>query len=158
LNVAIRQASTAEDFAAARSLFLEYQAWLDVDLCFQGFAQELETLATVYAPPRGRLLLAAAGDGAEVAGCIALRPLDADRCEVKRLFVRLAYHGGGLGRRLIEQLIDEAKSIGYRTMVLDTLPQMRAAQYLYAEFGFRDIAAYYHNPTPGVRYLGLDLG
>jgi GNAT superfamily N-acetyltransferase len=77
---------------------------------------------------------------------------------MKRLFVRLSRHGGGIGRRLIERLIDEAKTMGYRTMVLDTLPHMRAAQHLYAGFGFRDIAAYYHNPTPGVRYLGLDLG
>jgi GNAT superfamily N-acetyltransferase len=157
LNALIRQATTVEDFAAARTLFLEYQAWLDVDLCFQGFTTELETLATVYGPPRGRLLLAHADDGSDVAGCIALRPLDADRCEMKRLFVRLSHHGGGIGRRLIERLIDEAKTIGYRTMVLDTLPRMRAAQHLYAEFGFRDIAAYYHNPTPGVRYLGLEL-
>jgi GNAT superfamily N-acetyltransferase len=158
LNAAIRQASTVEDFAAARSLFLEYQAWLDVDLCFQDFANELETLAIVYGPPRGRLLLAFADVGVDPAGCIALRRLDADRCEMKRLFVRLGHHGGGLGRRLIERLIDEAKTIGYRTMVLDTLPRMQAAQHLYADFGFRDIPAYYHNPTPGVRYLGLDLG
>jgi GNAT superfamily N-acetyltransferase len=156
-NVAIRQASTAEDFATARSLFVEYQTWLDVDLCFQGFAQELETLATVYGPPRGRLLLAHANDGSDAAGCVALRPLDAERCEMKRLFVRLAHHGGGLGRRLIERLIAEAKTIGYRTMVLDTLPRMQAAQHLYEDFGFRDIPAYYHNPTPGVRYLGLAL-
>jgi GNAT superfamily N-acetyltransferase len=157
LQITIRQASTPEDFAAARNLFLEYQAWLGVDLCFQGFAAEIDSLATVYGPPRGRLLLACAGDDRDPAGCIALRPLDAQRCEMKRLFVRLTHHGGGIGRRLIERLIDEARTIGYRTMVLDTLPQMRAAQHLYARYGFRDMAAYYDNPTPGVRYLGLDL-
>ena len=158
MNDVIRQASSDQDFAAARQLFVEYQAWLGVDLCFQGFATELATLPGDYAPPRGRLLLARAGAADDVAGCIALRPLDDERCEMKRLFVRLDHHGGGLGRRLIERLVDEARSIGYRTMVLDTLPQMRAAQHLYQAFGFRDIPAYYHNPTPGVRYLALDLG
>lgn len=159
----IRQAASPEDFAAARRLFEEYQAWLGVDLCFQGFAAELDALATMYGPPRGRLLLAktaadAAGappDG--VAGCIGLRPLDTDRCEMKRLYVRADQQGGGLGKRLIEALLAEAKTIGYRRMVLDTLPQMRAAQHLYVTFGFRDIEPYYDNPTPGVRYLSIEL-
>jgi GNAT superfamily N-acetyltransferase len=162
VSATIRQASSVTDFAAARELFVEYQAWLGVDLCFQGFAAELDSLPTVYGPPRGRLLLAeiepvTGGEAPAFAGCIALRPFDDDRCEMKRLFVRLAHHGGGLGRRLIERLIGEAKVMGYRTMLLDTLPQMPAAQHLYAGFGFRDIAAYYHNPTPGVRFLALDL-
>jgi GNAT superfamily N-acetyltransferase len=156
LNDRIRQATSDADISAARELFVEYQAWLGVDLCFQGFATELATLPGDYAPPRGRLLLARTGDD-EIAGCIALRPLDDERCEVKRLFVRLDHHGGGIGRLLIERLVDEARAIGYRTMVLDTLPQMQAAQHLYQAFGFRDIPAYYHNPTPGVRYLALDL-
>ena len=157
MNDTIRQATSDADIAAARELFVEYQAWLGVDLCFQGFATELATLPGDYAPPRGRLLLARTSDDDEIAGCIALRPLDDERCEMKRLFVRLDHHGGGIGRRLIEGLIGEARRIGYRTMVLDTLPQMRAAQHLYQAFGFRDIPAYYHNPTPGVRYLALDL-
>ncbi|HEX2466369.1 MAG TPA: GNAT family N-acetyltransferase [Thermoanaerobaculia bacterium] len=156
MNDRIRQATSDADISAARELFVEYQAWLGVDLCFQGFATELATLPGDYAPPRGRLLLARTGDD-EIAGCIALRPLDDERCEVKRLFVRLDHHGGGIGRLLIERLVDEARAIGYRTMVLDTLPQMQAAQHLYQAFGFRDIPAYYHNPTPGVRYLALDL-
>jgi GNAT superfamily N-acetyltransferase len=156
LNDRIRQATSDADISAARELFVEYQAWLGVDLCFQGFATELATLPGDYAPPRGRLLLARTGDD-EIAGCIALRPLDDERCEVKRLFVRLDHHGGGIGRLLIERLVDEARAIGYRTMVLDTLPRMQAAQHLYQAFGFRDIPAYYHNPTPGVRYLALDL-
>ena len=159
----IRQAESPEDFAAARRLFEEYQAWLGVDLCFQGFAAELDSLATMYGPPRGRLLLVetapdAGGDRPDgFAGCIALRPFDADRCEMKRLYVRADHQGAGLGKRLIERLIAEAKEIGYRRMVLDTLPQMQAAQHLYAAYGFRDIEAYYSNPTPGVRYLALEL-
>jgi ribosomal protein S18 acetylase RimI-like enzyme len=157
LSDTIRQATSDTDISAARELFVEYQAWLGVDLCFQGFATELATLPGDYAPPGGRLLLARTGHDDEIAGCIALRPLDDERCEMKRLFVRLGHHGGGIGRRLIELVIDEARTIDYRTMVLDTLPQMRAAQHLYEAFGFRDIPAYYHNPTPGVRYLALDL-
>jgi ribosomal protein S18 acetylase RimI-like enzyme len=158
----IRQAVSAEDFAAARRLFEEYQAWLGVELCFQGFAAELDSLAVMYGPPRGRLLLA---EGASMngvrrdpfAGCIGLRPFDADRCEMKRLFVRADQQGSGLGRRLIETLLQEAKAIGYRRMLLDTLPQMQAAQHLYASFGFRDVEPYYRNPIPGARYLSLEL-
>jgi GNAT superfamily N-acetyltransferase len=157
LNDLIRQATSLDDIAAARELFVEYQTWLGVDLCFQGFAEELAALPGDYAPPRGRLLIAFDAVGGGAMGCVALRPLDSDRCEMKRLFVRLAHHGGGVGRRLIERLLVEASSIGYRTMVLDTLPKMRAAQHLYAALGFRDTTAYYHNPTPGVRYLALDL-
>ena len=131
MNDGIRQATSDADISAARELLVEYQAWLGVDLCFQGFATELATLPGDYAPPRGRLLLARTSDDDEIAGCIALRPLDDERCEMKRLFVRLGHHGGGIGRRLIERLLAEAREIGYRTMVLDTLPQMRAAQHLY---------------------------
>jgi ribosomal protein S18 acetylase RimI-like enzyme len=154
----IRQAASMRDLAAARDLFREYQEWLAVDLCFQGFAAELASLPGAYAPPRGRLLLAERIDApGEVAGCVALRPLDERRCEMKRLFVRPEHQGAGIGRRLVDRLIAEATAIGYRSMVLDTLPKMASAQRLYASLGFRDIDAYYHNPTPGVRYLGLDL-
>ena len=158
----IRPATSADDFVAARRLFEEYQAWLGVELCFQGFAAELDSLAVMYGPPRGRLLLAetdpaqrSPSDG--FAGCIGLRPFDAESCEMKRLFVRADQQGSGLGRRLIESLIAEAKAIGYRRMMLDTLPQMQAAQHLYAAFGFRDVDAYYYNPIAGARYLALDL-
>jgi GNAT superfamily N-acetyltransferase len=92
-----------------------------------------------------------------VAGCVALRPLDDERCEMKRLFVRPAHHGGGIGRRLVTAILDEARSIGYRTMVLDTLPQMGVAQRIYESLGFHDIDAYCVNPVPGARFLALDL-
>jgi ribosomal protein S18 acetylase RimI-like enzyme len=163
---AIRPFGSDAEVAAARELFIEYQAWLKVDLCFQGFAAELASLPGAYSPPSGRLLLAArrrdpaaggALDGSDVAGCIALRAFDADRCEMKRLFVRPEHHGHGLGRRLVTSLLAEARAIGYRTMVLDTLPQMTEAQRLYESLGFRDIPAYRVNPIPGARYLGLDL-
>jgi putative acetyltransferase len=155
---AIRPFESDGDVAVVRELFLEYQAWTGVDLCFQGFAAELASLPGAYAPPRGRLLLAERRRAAtEVAGCIALRPLGADRCEMKRLYVRPEHHGLGVGRRLVTALLAEARSIGYRTMVLDTLPQVQAAHRLYESLGFHDIEAYSANPIPGARRLGLDL-
>jgi ribosomal protein S18 acetylase RimI-like enzyme len=144
-----------DDLATVRELFLEYQASLGLDLCFQGFDRELAGLPGDYARPRGRLLLARVGD--QAAGCVALRPVDDLRCEMKRLYVRPGCRGLRLGRRLAESLIAEARRIGYRTMVLDTLPSMIEAQALYATLGFRDTMAYRFNPVAGTRYLELDL-
>ncbi|WP_347261712.1 GNAT family N-acetyltransferase [Rudaea sp.] len=152
----IREATGREDIAIVCELLREYERALDVDLCFQGFAQELAGLPGDYAPPRGALLLAR--DGAAVAGCIALRPVDAHDCEMKRLYVRDEFRATGLGRRLVERVIATAQAIGYRRMVLDTLPSMVSAQRLYASFGFADIASYRHNPIAGTRFLGLELG
>jgi putative acetyltransferase len=157
----IRHAVTAADMAQARALFEEYAAWLAIDLCFQGFAEELSTLPGKYAPPRGRLLLAGAPDAA--VGCIALRPLeDADSPpgtvgEVKRLYVKPPARGTGLGARLVTALIDEARAIGYRTLKLDTIEWMRDALRMYARFGFVECSPYYHNPYPGVVYMRRDL-
>ena len=151
----IREAARAEDIAIARELLREYERALGVDLCFQGFAQELANLPGEYAPPRGTLLLARDGDA--VAGCIALRPVDHRDCEMKRLYVRDQFRAAGLGRRLVERVIATAQAIGYRRMVLDTLPSMVSAQRLYESFGFTDITAYRHNPIQGTRYLGLVL-
>jgi GNAT superfamily N-acetyltransferase len=134
-----------------RTMLREYEAWLQVDLCFQGFEKELASLPGDYAPPRGRLLIASG------AGCVALRPLDEETCEMKRLYVREEHRGSGLGRRLVEALIEEARAIGYRRMRLDTLPKMDSAQKLYASLGFREIAAYRANPVPGARFLELSL-
>jgi putative acetyltransferase len=124
-------------------------------LCFQDFATELATLPGAYAPPRGRLLLAR--NGVEVIGCIALRPLNDEHCEMKRLYVRPQGRGTGLGRRLAETVIASAREIGYRRMYLDTLPSMREAQGLYEALGFRDVSAYRVNPIAGTRYLALEL-
>jgi len=151
----IREATRAEDIAIARELLREYERALGVDLCFQGFAQELANLPGEYAPPRGTLLLARDGDA--VAGCIALRPVDHRDCEMKRLYVRDQFRAAGLGRRLVERVIATAQAIGYRRMVLDTLPSMVSAQRLYESFGFTDVTAYRHNPIQGTRYLGLVL-
>ncbi len=139
------------DLDEIRAILREYAAWLEVDLCFQNFERELEELPGDYAPPRGRLLIAAGG------GCVALRPIDEETCEMKRLYVRPEHRGSGLGRRLALAIIEEARAIGYRRMRLDTMPKMGSAQGLYASLGFRDIAAYRYNPEPGARFLELDL-
>ena len=152
---AIHQASAPEDLARARELFREYADWLKVDLCFQGFERELAELPGDYASPDGRLLLAWHHE--MPVGCIALRRFDASRGEVKRLYVRPEARGRRTGWRLVEQVIAEAKAIGYRRLVLDTLPQMGEARSLYRSFGFSEIPAYYANPLPGVLYLALDL-
>ena len=151
---AIRQAATLADIAHARELFQEYAAWLKVDLCFQNFDEELATLPGKYAPPRGRLFLA----GDDPAGCIALRPLEeAGIGEVKRLYVRPAARGTGLGRALVESVVTHARDIGYRELRLDTADWMRDAVRLYARLGFRECSPYYHNPMPGVVYMSLVL-
>jgi GNAT superfamily N-acetyltransferase len=151
----IRRATTATDIAQARALFEEYAAAIGVDLCFQNFDRELATLPGAYAPPRGALLVARAGGDA--AGCVALRPLGTDVCEMKRLFVRPAWRGTGLGARLAQAILDEGRRLGYARMRLDTTPEMAAAQSLYARLGFRDIAPYRENPVPGTRFLELTL-
>jgi GNAT superfamily N-acetyltransferase len=152
---AIAEALGAEDVAACRGLFEEYQRELGVSLCFQGFEQELATLPAGYARPRGRLLLARVAG--EPAACVALRPLDDDTAEMKRLFVKPQYRGMALGRTLAECIVDEARAIGYRTLKLDTLPQMHAAQALYAELGFAETLPYNDNPVSGTRFLALEL-
>ena len=151
---AIREAQSAEDITHARELFREYADWLAIDLSFQNFADELATLPGKYAPPRGRLFLA----GEPPVACIALRPLDeAGVGEVKRLYVRDAARGTGLGRTLAETVIEHARGIGYRELRLDTADWMRDALRLYAKLGFRECSPYYHNPMPGAVYMSLVL-
>jgi putative acetyltransferase len=154
-DISIAIATSPQDVEIARNLFKEYQTALGVDLCFQDFATELATLPGAYAPPQGRLLLARRG--ADVVGCVALRPLNDEHCEMKRLYVRPQGRGIRLGRTLAQTVIDSARIIGYRRMYLDTLPSMREAQGLYETLGFRDVSAYRLNPIAGTRYLALDL-
>ena len=150
------QAATPEQIVAVRTLFQEYAAWLRIDLRFQGFAEELASLPGFYAPPQGRLFLASSGD--EPAGCVALRATGGTVCEMKRLFVKPAHRGQGLGRRLAEKAITEARSVGYSTMVLDTLPFMHDAIELYEALGFRRRSAYYDTPLPDTVFMELRLG
>lgn len=138
-----------------RALFEEYAASLPFDLGFQGFEAELAGLPGDYAPPRGCLLVARSG-GRSV-GCVALRPLDGDAAEMKRLWVTPGARGGGVGRELVLRLVDEARSIGYARIRLDTTPGMEAAQTLYRSLGFTAIEPYRPNPVPGTVYLELEL-
>ena len=148
-------AATPADVELARRLFREYKTSLGIDLCFQGFEQELAGLPGNYAPPRGRLLLAL--DGAPPAGCVALRPLGDSVCEMKRLYVRPAARGTRLGRRLAESAIREGRTIGYARMRLDTMPFMREAIRLYRSLGFVEIAPYCENPVAGALFMELML-
>ncbi len=142
-----------------RELFREYAGTLDVDLSFQDFDDELATLPGEYAEPRGHILLAEV-DGS-LAGCCALRPLDtadySNAAEMKRLYVRKAFRGFGLGRHLAEGILDAARLGGYACVLLDTLDGMESARALYADLGFEEIPPYYHNPITGSHYLKVDL-
>lgn len=155
-RVTIQIAESPGDIVQARELFKEYGASLGFPLCFQNFEEELATLPGKYALPSGRLLLASV-DGAP-AGCGALRPLEPNACEMKRVYVRSEYKGQGIGRQLAERLIAEAKLIGYARMCLDTIPaQMMEASHLYLSLGFHEIPPYYNNPQPGTTYMELSL-
>jgi ribosomal protein S18 acetylase RimI-like enzyme len=165
-RIRIVPARSPAEIAVARQLFLEYAESLGFDLCFQDFEKELAELPGDYAPPAGRLLLAVStapgsSEGAaaaeNAAGCVALRPLGDAACEMKRLYVRPAFRGIGLGRRLTVEAIEEARRAGHARMRLDTVPSMREAIALYRALGFREIAPYRPNPIPGALYLELDL-
>jgi putative acetyltransferase len=154
-DVGIVEAVTSADYALGRALFEEYAHAINIDLCFQDFAAELDRLSVMYAPPAGALLLAR--DGSEVAGCVGLRKLREDICEMKRLYVRPQFRGRHLGRRMAEEIARRARELGYRTLVLDTLGTMEAAQGLYVSMGFQPATSYYVNPLPNVKYFSLDL-
>ena len=156
MNLRIFQANSDEDVQQARALFEEYAAGLGISLCFQNFDRELANLPGDYAPPDGRLLLATEDD--QLAGCIAMRKLGPGVCEMKRLFLRPAYRGKGLGRVLVESIIDEARRLGYTHMRLDTMPgRMDQAIALYQSIGFVEIEPYYDNPVEDAKFMQLEL-
>ena len=149
-------AVTEEDYREARALLREYEAEIEVDLCFQGFQEELETLERVYGPPGGILFLLRQEE--RTAGCVALKDLGGGVCEMKRLFLRPGFRGAGLGRRCAERIVQAAREMGYAAMRLDTLPAMRAAIILYRSMGFTDIPRYTENPLEGALFMELRLG
>ena len=157
--VEIKSPSTPKELDALRALLREYAATLGVDLCFQGFDEELASLPGPYFEPRGALLTAI-NDGT-LAGCCALRPLDnadyPNACEMKRLFVRPRFRGLGLGRLLADAILTAARQAGYAYVLLDTLSDMETARALYQDLGFEEIPPYYHNPIPGSHYLKAKL-
>lgn len=144
-----------EELGAVRGLMREYAQAIGVDLCFQGFDAEVAALPGEYREPRGALLTAHVAR--DLVGCCALRPLDnvdyPNACEMKRLFVRAQYRGLGIGRLLVEGILNAARQAGYASALLDTLSDMETARALYGDLGFEEIAPYYHNPIPGAHYL-----
>ena len=159
LPVILRTPSLPHELDAVRTNFREYADSLGIDLHFQNFDAELAQLPGEYAVPRGHLLLAEV-DGA-IAGCCALRPLDSadypNAAEMKRLYVRKAFRGFGLGRELAEAVLDAARQGGYACVLLDTLDEMESARALYTDLGFEEIPPYYHNPVAGAHYLKADI-
>jgi putative acetyltransferase len=156
VGISLKQAESPEEIAQVRELFLEYAKSLNFSLCFQSFDKELAKLPGDYAPPDGRLLLLE-HDG-KLAGCVALHKLDAEACEMKRLYLRREFRGKGLGLALARAVIDEARKIGYRYMRLDTVePVMRDAVAMYRKMGFKEIAPYRPNPIAGAMYMELEL-
>lgn len=153
--VPIFEAATPDDYATARTLFEEYARTVGADLCFQGFTEELEQLASMYGPPAGCLLIALRDD--RPVGCVAMRPLEPGTCEMKRLYVRPEARGIGLGRQLASAIVEHARAAGYQSMVLDTLRSMVEARMIYRSLGFVQRAPYYANPLPDVAYMELRL-
>lgn len=151
----LRVVSSGPDLDAVRALFQEYERQVGVDLCFQGFAAELAALPGDYAEPGGVLILASEDQAPW--GCVAARRFAPDACEMKRLYVRPAFQGRGLGKRLAAQVVEWAGRGGYSRILLDTLPSMQTAQRLYECLGFRDIEPYRANPVAGARCMSLDL-
>ena len=149
------QPESAAEWDQVRELFREYWASFGFSPCFQGFEAEVAGLPGAYAPPGGALVLALV-EG-QAAGCAALRRFDAQRCEAKRLYVRPRFRGLGMGRALLDWVIAEARTMGYREMVGDTIPQMAVALAMYDRAGFERTGPYAEAPTPGAIYLRLKL-
>lgn len=155
-NIVFKQVTGAGLTADARDLFREYAEAIGTDLEYQGFSAELAALPEPYVPPHGALYLAHVGD--ELAGCVALRPLNDQAGEMKRLYVRSAYRSLGLGQQLVETVIAAARRAGFRELRLDTLPTMASAQSLYRRLGFVEIPPYNDRHLPGTRFYALALG
>ena len=154
-DILIRRAETQSEIDQVRRLFIEYREFLGEHLGFQKFESELASLPGEYTRPEGELLIALEGD--RVVGCVAVRRIDQNICEMKRLFVMPGYRGEGIGRKLAERIIEDSRDLGYRLIRLDTLERLTEAMKLYRSLGFRRIYPYYENPLSGVVYWELSL-
>lgn len=153
--ITIKLAESPYDYDRARDLIEEYADWLGFDLSYDDFERELADLASIYGPPQGGLLLLFDDDRA--VGCAAVRPFEGDHAELKRMFVQPSYQGLGYGRRIAEKAIALARSLGFKRLLLDTLPHMAGAMALYESLGFCEIPAYRYNPDPDAVYMALRL-
>jgi GNAT superfamily N-acetyltransferase len=145
-----------ELIAETKLLFREYEKWLNVSLCFQGFEEEVATLPGKYTPPDGRLYIVKSNE--TYLGCIGLRKIEEGICEMKRLYLKSEVRGKGIGNALIAKIIQDAKIIGYKKMRLDTIKEkMPKAVEIYTKYGFVEIKPYYHNPNPHTLFMELDL-
>lgn len=156
MAISIREANGADDLETVRHLFSAYARSLPIDLGYQGFEDELAALPGKYAPPNGTMLLAE-DEAGQALGCVAVRPLDEDICEMKRLYISPEGRGAGVGRQLAETAITAARQMHYREMRLDTLASMTAAQMLYVSLGFVRIDSYYETPVEGTVFMALEL-
>ncbi|MDN7182245.1 GNAT family N-acetyltransferase [Caballeronia sp. SEWSISQ10-4 2] len=153
--IEIRYANFPDDLGVVSAIFREYVNSASANLDFQDYEAEFAGLPGKYAPPDGRLLLAWRDD--KVVGCVALRRVDANTCEMKRVYVHPGARGENLGRRLVEQILSEARATGYSRICLDVLPEFVAAQRIYESLGFTSAPPITFNPIPGTKFLGLDL-
>ena len=146
-------AGTDEDYRNAAKLFKEYAAWLNIDLSFQHFEEELQELKTMYADPGGGIILCKKGN--DYVACAGIRKINNKTAELKRMFVQPTYQGQGIGKILLEKAIEFARSANYYCIRLDTLNHMLPAINLYKQYGFYEIPAYYHNPNTTAVYFEL---
>lgn len=153
--IQIVHAVSEEQIGIIRELFIEYARSINVSLCFENLDKEVNDLPGAYAPPHGKLLLAA--DGSRIAGCAALKKIDDHISEMKRLYVRAEFRGKGVGKKLALRIADEARKIGYERLRLDTLPSMKEAISLYRSLGFEEIPAYRDLPVPGALFMQITL-
>jgi putative acetyltransferase len=151
----IREASFPADSHSLKAVIQEYITWLDMDLSYRGFAQEMAAFEGLFTLPSGLFLMALSGQ--DIAGCVGLLRHDAGTAEVKRLYVRPGFRGRQLGEKLIAALVDRARQLGYERLILDAVPQTVVAQQLYRAMGFEETASYYPNPVPGTNFFALSL-
>ncbi len=149
------KAATKADYDAAVFLFEEYASWLNIDLCFQHFSEELAQISSIYAPPSGGIILAKAAD--VYIGCAGIRRIDDSVAELKRMYVKPAFQQQGIGKTLLQESLELAQNLQYKKVRLDTLSRLVPAITLYRQYGFYDIPAYYHNPEKSVIYLEKQL-